>query len=75
MIKLMFAYFLADFDLAAAFAFLGAALAFDAAAFFFPLLFAVPAFFVIGTSQQINSHVSHPQASSTATTIPHSSQL
>jgi hypothetical protein len=56
--------------LAAAFAFLGAVLGFDAAAFF-----AVPAFFVIGTSQQINSQSLHPQGSSTATTIPHSSQL
>jgi hypothetical protein len=44
------------------------------AAFFFPAAFAVPAFFVIGASQQINSHSLHPQASSTQTTIPHSSQ-
>jgi hypothetical protein len=54
----------------AAFAFLRAALGFDAVAFF-----AVPAFFVIGASQQISSQVLHPQGSSTATTIPHSSQM
>jgi hypothetical protein len=62
-------YFRADFVLAAAFAFLGTVLGFNAAA-----LFAVPAFFVIGTSQQTNSQSLHPQGYSTATAIPHSSQ-
>jgi hypothetical protein len=45
------------------------------AAFFFLAVFALPAFFFIGTSQQINSHVLQPQGSSTQTTIPHSVQL
>jgi hypothetical protein len=45
------------------------------AAFFFFAVFALPAFFVIGTSQQIISHVLQPQGSSTQTTSPHSPQL
>jgi hypothetical protein len=55
-------------------AFLVALFVFNAA-FFFLAVFAVPAFLVIGMSQQINSHVLQPQGSSTQTTIPHSSPL
>jgi hypothetical protein len=55
------------------FAYLLAEPALDVVFFFFAVLFA--AFFVIGISQQISSHVLQPQGSSTQTTIPHSSHV